>query len=52
MSNALEIAKRRVERSKWIPVGLLALLLAYGCATHRNAAHYRGETFTPTIQAK
>ena len=50
--NTIEIAKRRVERSKWIPVGLLALLLAYGCVAPRNAAHYRSETAAPTVQPK
>lgn len=52
MNLVLEQARRRVERSKYIPVYLLALLLAYGCTVAREAHSVAGETATPTRQPK
>lgn len=34
MTSAIEQARLRVKRSRWIPLYLCGLLLAYGCATH------------------
>ena len=52
MNPTLEIARRRVERTKYIPVYLLALLLAYGCTVTREARSVAQETPTPTRQIK
>ena len=52
MNSQLEIARRRVERSRFIPVYLLALLLAYGCAVARVDRSVAQEKATPTRQIK
>lgn len=48
----LEIARQRVQRSRFIPLYLVALLLAYGCTITREARSVAQEKSTPTRQIK